>query len=982
MELKIPEAFAAILKGNAGLEGGVMLSFAEFEPWLRLSGTPFFPEYTDHSPTHINDVMTTSSAIIRDAAWEVITPADVTALLLAILLHDSAMHLTEDGFIKLVSPNSNRRLLTGILDKPWPGLWTEFLGEASRFDARKLNALFGDTEPVQAPHADSQRWTARDRLLIGEFLRRHHSRLAHEIALWGVPSAKGSTLTLKGISEDVSDIAGLIARSHGESIRTSFPYLTRKYDLREYRGIHSIFLMAVVRIADYLQVQSDRAPQQVLRLRGLKSPISQGEWQAHDAVRDIRNTHEDPEAVFVHAAPKNVRTYLKLKGLLQGIQDELDDSWAALGEVYGRYPDLDKLGLGLRRVRSNLDDTANFADSVSYIPCKAAFEAADADLLKLLIGPLYGNQPRIGIRELVQNSVDACRELRDHLEQRPELALSELADLQGDVVITVHKDQEKSTGWIEVADRGIGMTVDIVQNYFLKAGASFRQSDAWRRSHEDEFGKSRVLRSGRFGIGVLASFLLGSEVEVSTRHVNSPRSEGLTFRATIDSSEIELVRITRAIGTTVRIRISDAKVWESLSVVRYDGKFDYESKGQSWDWYCLSEPKVTRVMQTGEHRQPLTQQFTLPSLGDELPESWHAIAHPDYLGIQWTYEAAPHLTCNGIKVFEPKSLYYYSDDAVSNLWTGDGITLKCPNVSVSDPDGHLPLLLQRTGLARREYPFHEDLLRDVVKDILAFILVNAPDKSILNAASEESYFSYFGSYDGLQRSPGCKWLTQFCLPLGTSLTDPWHLRSSNFQRALLLPSATNLPHGLADGDLNRAEAIIPFDGLDGPQDFRAWFRLNLGRHSDSSYGPATHLKRKGCRMLIREQTLEELRRPAVIARYYWQAIKKEFDTNGWVVVYSGECGDPGVDFRQIARRDSVNCEGLAEWYIDPNQDSIEQTMRSPIATAWEEIIQTPTIPYDITERKNKLAGAFAALKDYVLSQERLRDRRANPPRSG
>jgi len=32
-----------------------------------------------------------------------------------------------------------------------------------------------------------------------------------------------------------------------------------------------------------------------------------------------------------------VKIYLKLKDLLAGIQDELDGSWAALGEVYGRY---------------------------------------------------------------------------------------------------------------------------------------------------------------------------------------------------------------------------------------------------------------------------------------------------------------------------------------------------------------------------------------------------------------------------------------------------------------------------------------------------------------------------------------------------------------------------------------------------------------------------------------------------------------------
>jgi len=64
--------------------------------------------------------------------------------------------------------------------------------------------------------------------------------------------------------------------------------------------------------------------------------------------------------------------------------------------------------------------------------------------------------------------------------------------------------------------RGIGMTVDTVINYFLKAGASLRRSELWRETYEDAEGKSRVLRSGRFGVGVLAAYLLGDEISVAT----------------------------------------------------------------------------------------------------------------------------------------------------------------------------------------------------------------------------------------------------------------------------------------------------------------------------------------------------------------------------------------------------------------------------------------------------------------------------------
>jgi HSP90 family molecular chaperone len=110
--------------------------------------------------------------------------------------------------------------------------------------------------------------------------------------------------------------------------------------------------------------------------------------------------------------------------------------------------------------------------------------------------------------------------------------------------------------WIEVIDRGIGMSADTVRNYFLKAGASYRQSDAWLRRFADEQGRSRVLRAGRFGVGAMSAFLLGDRIEVSTRHITDPR--GLRFSASIGDTDITLWFDDRAEpGTTIRVRTDE-----------------------------------------------------------------------------------------------------------------------------------------------------------------------------------------------------------------------------------------------------------------------------------------------------------------------------------------------------------------------------------------------------------------------------------------
>lgn len=970
MEIQIPEKFEKLLRGDAKLQAAVTLSIAEFEPWLSLSGTPFFPEYTDHGPKHLSDTLATASAIIRDEAWAVVTSADVGALILSVLLHDCALHLTEDGFLSLVRPETSSQTIGDFDDQPWPALWLDFLGEASRFDSRKLNSLFGETAPAHNPGFDARYWTSRDKLLIGEFLRRHHARLAHEVAIWGVPTPADKPLGLKETPKDVADLAGLIARSHGQSIRSCVRYLER-YDPREYKGIHAVFLMAVVRVSDYLQVQSDRAPEQLLRVRRLASPISQGEWKAHEAIRDIRNTHQDPEAVFIDAAPKDAKTYLKIKRLLEGIQEELDGSWAALGEMYGRWNGLKQLGLRIRRVRSNLDDETAFAKTVPYVPCAAAFEAADADLLSLLISPLYGKRPEIGIRELVQNSVDACRELKDYLQQRSDLKTPDLPSLKGDVVVTLEEGNPKGTGWLEVADRGIGMTSEVIRDYFLKAGASFRRSEVWRRRHESESGKSRVMRSGRFGIGALAAFLLGDEIEVSTRQVDTAPQDGIRFTASIDSSEIELFRYPRPIGTSVRIRISNKEVWEALIKQQWEWPTGQHGGLEGWDWYCLPDPVVVRIFQADGRPKILKQRFSLPPPKSSLPDNWRRISHPDYADIQWTYRESPRLTCNGIKVVEPEQKGDYSGrPAADPLLSFNSLTLQCPNLSVFDPDGFLPLLLQRTGLATRRYPFHDELLRDTVRDLLAWTLVNAPLGTILDAGTRSSYAD---RYEGFY-TRSCRWLPFVSLPDGCSLVENWCLSATQPERVLLAPRVGALESMSVLLSINSPPVVIPFKAETGPQGQRAWFRFALCGVPYNEFGPAAFSDAAGGRMLLRRSTLDEYRQPGLISQYYWSNIREEFSRDGWVVLARGACDGPSMDFVKLAQGQDANAEGLTEWYLTARHGYNQRP--SPIANAWNEILGAPVIPFNKAERERQFRHAFDILKEYVAVHEKLKQERS------
>jgi len=720
--ISLPDLFADVLSLDAGLHQSVRKTFDLFEPWLEQSGMPFFQGYTDHSPRHINDVLKTAASLISDKSRSLLSPEDIAVLCISILLHDCGMHLTHDGFRTLVL-TSQQPVVSGLGDRPWAELWNNFLSEASRFNEETLTAIFGNSEPYRIDLLNLENLSERDCLLIGEFVRRHHTRLAHEVAVNGVPAPPGQTpLRVIGLDHDFCDIAGLVARSHGMSIRQTFDYIETKYGLKsEYRRVKIPFLMALLRIADYMQVQSERAVASLLSVREIRSPISKQEWRAHFAVRGVSTYHNDPEALYLHAHPADVKTYIKLAALFKDIQRELDESWATLGEVYGRLGDMAALGLSIRRIRSNFESREKFARLVPYFPLLARFDSSGPELLRLLIGPLYNGDCSIGIRESVQNAADACRELDDLAER----GIVRIPSTEPDVLVEI-QELSDATGWVTVTDSGIGMTLETVTQYFLVAGATFRNSDVWKRQHMDDSGSIRVIRGGRFGIGVLALYLLGDEITVATRHVT--QAESIEFTARIDDSNIELRRGQSPVGTSIRVRVSSKDVLNALrpSFDQAVPTGDHTYTLIEWeavDWFLHARPKIVYrwIGALPEDDRPSVAKFVhfphqvMPNASERF-NSWRELADPGpYKAIYWRYArrkdrppAADGLAqpvrnmgaLNGIRIGSKDDSYRFRSH-IRDKPDADipSYSVIRPSLSILDPAGVCPINLQRDDIA-------------------------------------------------------------------------------------------------------------------------------------------------------------------------------------------------------------------------------------------------------------------------------------------
>ena len=488
-KINIPERLAARLshedKGRTWL--APVLQFKANIESILAKDPDFFPDYTLHGVPHLNRVLELASQLISTDTLsekplpdkkDLLTPRDVAFLVCGILLHDMGMYLRPDGLKKLIKQEKTEDAFGG---KPWNQEWSEYVDRTKRLSQEKMRYHFGRVIPVTADcvdHAD----TDDNKRIIGEFLRQHHARLAHEFAIGVLPGSTDTDLFANTIfDEDDRMMIGLLARSHGMAIRDTEEYLKTKFDntVKPY-NLPVFYLMAVLRIADYLDADGQRAPKQLTQQQKISVPLSAEEWTWNQCINAYA-THFDfiPKNYYVSAKPKTSPQYVQLEKWLKSVQTDLDLCWSILAE---KYPDdKNRYRLSIHRVVSNIHQPDHVKELNNTFLTKEAKVSANPEIIKLMMAPLYGNEPTYGVRELLQNAVDACLEReqweKTHKDGDP--------NYKGLVDIRIENDV------FTITDNGMGMNEDVLLNYYLSAGSSYRSSDAWMAANAPD-GKSQV----------------------------------------------------------------------------------------------------------------------------------------------------------------------------------------------------------------------------------------------------------------------------------------------------------------------------------------------------------------------------------------------------------------------------------------------------------------------------------------------------------
>jgi hypothetical protein len=516
-------------------------------------------------------------------------------------------------------------------------------------------------------------------------------------------------------------------------------------------------------------------------------------------------------------------------------------------------------------------------------------------------------------------------------------------------------------GTVTIEDRGIGMTEEVLRSYFLRVGASFRDSDAWRKAYANN-GIPSVIRSGRFGVGVFAAFLLGERIDVCTRHVNAPANEAMAFVASIEDDMIEVKKQFREhIGTTIRVRI-DGPTFRRLS----------EIGGVEWDWYRWNEPVVERRI----NGQRLSQLTRIPRKTHELDDEWHRLEIPGYDELLWTYGRVPTLVCNGLNIGPKASALGHNHvmrwEGESNITYVD-IPLEVPRVAVTDRLACLPIDLQRYGLVKHHYPFASELLAAVTRDFCAYCLTFAPAEPPWCSGQTElnlmqRYPGWAGNYPYLFHLHG--WIYgDECVAIPHQAT----LASYRPEMAVLVIGINGwVPPSVCGADLGRELFLGVADQFRVMQSLPEFVGQMMG-HGSVNLGlhPEFYSHHEGAVVFLSEPLADMLYRNVRICADV-PALKFSRAVPGIpiaAVCSSGASPDVLKIPPQFVELVSTG-RALVALLFRP---SVRHALRETAFTReWNRLMADYRIPYEPQARRTRFAAAYQALSPLIEQWERLR----------
>lgn len=414
-----------------------------------------FPNYTLHNTGHSFRIMEYMSKLVSDISK--LNQLEITMMVYSALLHDIGMAVSEDD-------------INSIKSDSFPFCDVKFSA---------MKKVMGGNES----------------LALQEYVRRIHASLS---ARYIRENLKDKLVIPKLTTLDFIKELASICEAHTED----YDWIKTNLRTNEVRGDYSFnpqFIAAILRLSDILDVDGNRTPYNLYKLISPKG-MSDEEWKQHFVISNnekiIVNEKTQQKKVVFHGKATNASIHRKILVYIGWVKQELTNATALVNSMPAQYS----------LVYDTNPEVNIQTEGYSFSDYKMTLEFRA--ISSLLMGEkIYGSKS-LGLRELIQNSIDSCR-----IRQETEEMNKEFGQDAYQPKIKVILDQEKNQAIIK--DNGTGMSMEIIKRHFLNIGVSYYNSTDFLLK---DFDYKPI---GNFGIGFLSCFMLSDEVKVLTRYYKS-----------------------------------------------------------------------------------------------------------------------------------------------------------------------------------------------------------------------------------------------------------------------------------------------------------------------------------------------------------------------------------------------------------------------------------------------------------------------------
>lgn len=500
-------------------------------------------EYTDHDLNHCFRIVQSLGQIIPSDFS--LTKHELCILLYSVLFHDLGMWTKKSESERAMQDEN----------------FLAYFKKVNGYD-RISTLLFSNVKE------DKYLGNLLLRQVVAQYNRLHHAERTRLI-LSGI--AVDSDLSLR-IPEEYLPLVGIICAAHDwdtddvlrSDLLDDYRLTPTDYiDENDDELIVDVRLLSfLLRIGDLLDLDSRRISRIIWRYLENMSVESEAHWRKHECLRFKRMNKDEITIVGDYNYDRYGQLATEAFHLAQQwclyLKNEIETLQKAM-----RTPERYAMKSG-RKLGALFLDTQGVKGTGIIFADNLSFDMNKSRIIEILGDEIYEDKSSF-IRELIQNAIDATRtqivddyktgkaksayplDLRSPtswpraITEKEEYAIRITTGMTSKRI----KDQDKKLLFFEVADHGIGMTVDQVKNYFLQIGRSYYKSNDFRTKYDHS-------SISRFGIGFLSCLLVGEYIEVDTK----TRDNGGSLKLIMDNNSdiVSIVTGEKAdFGTTVRV---------------------------------------------------------------------------------------------------------------------------------------------------------------------------------------------------------------------------------------------------------------------------------------------------------------------------------------------------------------------------------------------------------------------------------------------